>query len=207
MSKIKICGMQCTRDIEAVNEALPDYVGFIMSTQQKFRRQVSVDKAQKLSDRLDPLIKPVGVFVDEPMEFIEYVCNNDIVELVQLHGGESREYILELRKRIPNPIIKAVKVKSMAQIVAAEQLPCSYLLFDTAYNDKAGGGGVKFNWDLIPRKVSKPFFLAGGLDDGNIQEAVKKVNPYCVDLSSSVETDGFKDREKVRKTVEKVRSV
>ncbi len=207
MSKIKICGMQRSQDIEIVNEFLPDYVGFIMSTEEKFRRQISIDKAQKLSDMLDPMIKPVGVFVDEPIDFIEDICRNDIIEMVQLHGNENKDYILELRKRVPNPIIKAVHVSSIAQIVAAEKIPCSHLLFDTAYEDKVGGGGVKFNWNLIPNKVSKPFFLAGGLNADNIQEAIKQVNPYCVDLSSSVETDGYKDREKVREIVKKVRSV
>lgn len=207
MSKIKICGLQRSQDIEIVNEFIPDYVGFIMSTKEKFRRQIPVDKAQKLSELLDPMIKPVGVFVDEPVEFIEDICRNDIVEVVQLHGNENMEYILELRKRIPNPIIKAVHVSSIAQIVAAEKIPCSYLLLDTAYEDKAGGGGVKFNWDLIPNKVSKPFFLAGGLNADNILEAIKQVNPYCVDLSSSVETEGYKDREKVREVIKKVRSV
>lgn len=207
MSKIKICGLQRSQDIEIVNEFIPDYVGFIMSTKEKFRRQIPVDKAQKLSELLDPMIKPVGVFVDEPVEFIEDICRNDIVEAVQLHGNENMEYILELRKRIPNPIIKAVHVSSIAQIVAAEKIPCSYLLLDTAYEDKAGGGGVKFNWDLIPNKVSKPFFLAGGLNADNISEAIKQVNPYCVDLSSSVETEGYKDREKVREVIKKVRSV
>ncbi len=207
MSKIKICGLQRSQDIEIVNEFIPDYVGFIMSTKEKFRRQIPVDKAQKLSELLDPMIKPVGVFVDEPVEFIEDICRNDIVEAVQLHGNENMEYILELRKRIPNPIIKAVHVSSIAQIVAAEKIPCSYLLLDTAYEDKAGGGGVKFNWDLIPNKVSKPFFLAGGLNADNILEAIKQVNPYCVDLSSSVETEGYKDREKVREVIKKVRSV
>lgn len=207
MSKIKICGMQRSQDIEIVNEFLPDYVGFIMSTEKKFRRQISIDKAQKLSEILDPMIRPVGVFVNEPIDFIEYICRNDIIERVQLHGNESNDYILELRKRVPNPIIKAIHVSSSAQIAAAEKIPCSQLLFDTAYKDKAGGGGVKFNWDLIPNKVSKPFFLAGGLNADNIQKAIKQVNPYCVDLSSSVETDGYKDREKVREVVKKVRSV
>jgi phosphoribosylanthranilate isomerase len=206
MSKIKICGMQCRNDIEIVNEFLPDFAGFIMSTEDKFRRQISADKAFKLSQMLDQNIKAVGVFVDEPMEFIEDICNHDIVEVVQLHGNENREYILELRKRIPNPIIKAVHVSSMAQIVEMEKLPCNYLLLDTAYKDKVGGGGVKFNWDLIPPKVSKPFFLAGGLSADNVQEAIKTVNPYCVDLSSSVETDGYKDREKVKEVIKKVRS-
>ena len=207
MSRIKICGMQRLQDIEIVNEFMPDYVGFIMSTQNKFRRQVAVKTARELSEKLNPDIKAVGVFVDEPVEFISDICKRGIINLVQLHGHEDREYINSLAKSVKIPIIKAVHVENSQQITEAESLDCDYLLLDTAYKDKIGGGGQKFNWDLIPKNLSKPYFLAGGLSAENVAQAIKTVNPYAVDLSSSVETEGYKDREKVRKVIDIVRRV
>ena len=205
MSRIKICGMQRIEDIEIVNEFLPDYVGFIMSVQNKFRRQVTVENAKALSQKLNPDIKAVGVFVDEPVEFIRNICSEGIIDLVQLHGHEDNDYINALAKNVKIPIIKAVHVKNANDITEAENLDCDYLLLDTAYKDKIGGGGQRFNWNLIPKNVSKPFFLAGGLSAENIKQAIKTVNPYAVDLSSSVETDGYKDREKVREVIDIVR--
>lgn len=205
MSKIKICGMQRIEDIEIVNGLLPDYVGFIMSAQNKFRRQVTVETAKKLSKKLNPHIKAVGVFVDEPVKFIRNICSEDIIDLIQLHGHEDNDYINALAKNVKIPIIKAVHVKIANDITEAENLDCDYLLLDTAYKDKIGGGGQKFNWNLIPKNVTKPFFLAGGLSAENIKQAIETVNPYAVDLSSSVETDGYKDREKVREVIDIVR--
>lgn len=205
MSKIKICGMQRIEDIEIVNEFLPDYVGFIMSIQNKFRRQVTVETAKKLSIKLNPEIKAVGVFVDEPIEFIVDICSEGIIDLVQLHGHEDIDYINALAKNVKIPIIKAVHVKNSNEITDAENIDCDYLLLDTAYKDKIGGGGQNFNWDLIPKNVSMPFFLAGGLSAENIKQAIETVNPYAIDLSSSVETDGYKDRKKVREVIDIVR--
>ena len=96
---------------------------------------------------------------------------------------------------------------SLTDITEAENLDCDYLLLDTAYKDKIGGGGEKFNWDLIPKNLTKPYFLAGGLSAENVAQAIKTINPYAVDLSSSVETEGYKDREKVRKVIDIVRRV
>ncbi len=199
--------MMRKEDIEAVNELRPDFVGFIMSAQQKFRRQISPHKAEQFRSILKPSIKAVGVFVDEPMDFIEAICENDIIDMIQLHGAEDDDYILKLSRRVKMPIIKAVHVSTTEQILEAEKLHCQYLLLDTAYTDKVGGGGKSFNWDIIPEKVSKPFFLAGGINADNITDAVKVVNPYSIDLSSSVETDGKKDRSKIKEVIEKVRRV
>lgn len=207
MSKVKICGLQRTQDIEIVNEFMPNYAGFILGSEKKFRRQVSASDAEKLSEKLDPQIKSVGVFVDEPIDFICSLCDNDVIDIIQLHGSEDNDYILELSKRVQNPIIKAVHVKNSNQVEQAEKLSCNYLLLDTAYKDKAGGGGKKFDWDLIPEKVSKPYFLAGGINAKNAIKAIEKLNPYCIDVSSSVETDGYKDRKKVKEIINLVRSV
>lgn len=207
MSKIKICGMQTARDIDITNELMPDFVGFIMGEEEKFRRQIPPDKAYSFRERLNPLVKSVGVFVNEPIDFVADMCNNDIIDLVQLHGQEDDDYILRLSNIVPTPVIKAVHARTSQQIQQAQGLHCTYLLLDTAYKDKAGGGGKSFNWDIIPQRLEKPFFLAGGINAHNIQQAIQSFAPYCIDLSSSVETDGFKDREKVKEVIEKVRRV
>ncbi|MBQ9673948.1 MAG: phosphoribosylanthranilate isomerase [Ruminococcus sp.] len=202
MSKIKICGLRRSEDISFVNELRPDYIGFVFA---KSKRQVSPAQAAKLKSELDRGISAVGVFVDEPIENVLDLCRSKTVDVVQLHGNEDSSYIDSLRKKITQPIIKAVRVQNAEQILQAEKLSVDYLLLD-AYNPKlAGGTGEVFNWDIIPKNLYKPFFLAGGLSAENIARAIKTVQPYCVDLSGSVETDGFKDREKIKTVIEIVR--
>lgn len=206
MSKIKICGLMHTADADALNELVPDFAGFILSsTEGRFRRQITVAKADLLRSRLDHSIKTVGVFVDEALDFITEICEDEIIDLIQLHGDEDDDFILSLSRRVRQPIIKAVKAKSSEDILAAEGLHCHYLLLDTPYSDKPGGGGESFGWEIIPKSLSKPFFLAGGLGADNLQKALEEVNPYCVDISSSVETDGKKDRAKIEEVIKIVR--
>lgn len=204
MSRIKICGLKRAEDIEIVNKYKPDYIGFVFS---KSPRQVDFDKVKMLKELLDKDIKAVGVFVNEPIELIQRLCRSRIIDMVQLHGDEDEEYIKKLRAVIKCRIIKAVRVKSTEQILEEEHKKCDFLLLDTYNKNAYGGSGKKFNWDLIPGELVKKYFLAGGLDSNNVEQAIKKLHPFCVDVSSSVETDGFKDEEKVKEIIEKVRSV
>lgn len=207
MSLIKICGLMRECDIDFVNKYKPDYIGFVFSTKpNRFRRQITPQQAQILKNRLDKNIKSVGIFVNEPVEFIAELCNNNTVDVVQLHGDENEEYIISLKKLINKPISKAVRVQSAEQILEAEKLSCDYLLLDAYKKNIYGGTGEMFNWDIIP-KLKKPFFLAGGLSAENLKNAVNTVNPYCVDLSSSVETDGFKDEQKIKAVIEQIRGI
>lgn len=204
MSRIKICGIKRAEDIEIVNKYKPDYIGFVFS---KSPRQVDFNTAQRLKAMLDRDIQAVGVFVNEPIELIQKLCRCRIIDMIQLHGDEDEDYINRLRAVVKCRIIKAVRVKSTAQILKEEQKRCDFLLLDTYSKGAYGGSGQKFNWDLIPEDLVKEYFLAGGLDITNIQQAIKSLNPFCVDVSSSVETDGFKDEKKVKEIIEKVRSV
>lgn len=203
MSNIKICGLTRIEDIEAVNEALPDYIGFVFA---KSKRQVSDIVAENLKSHLNPFIKVVGVFVNDDIEHIVHLCNLKIINMVQLHGDENEEYINNLRKYIPNEIIKAVRVKNFNDIKMSDEFSSDYLLFDAYHEKQYGGNGITFDWSLIP-KLTKPYFLAGGINSKNILEAQNLCNPYCMDVSSGVETDGFKDKEKIIKIVTKIRSV
>lgn len=200
MSKIKICGLFRPEDIDAVNEALPDYIGFVFADS---RRQVSAAQAAVLKTRLNAHIKAVGVFVDAAISDITALCADGVIDLIQLHGNEDAAYIAQLRQATDTPIIKAVRVQNAAQVREAEALDCDYLLLDTYTKGSQGGSGESFDWALIP-PLEKPYFLAGGLGETNLDKALS-LQPYCVDLSSGTETDGKKDCEKIAALVRMAR--
>ncbi len=201
-TKVKICGLTRPEEITYVNEYQPEYVGFVFA---KSRRQVDCNQARNLRRLLDPQIQVTGVFVNESEDVIARLCENKTIDVVQLHGEEDESYIRKLRERIEHPIIKAVRVRGAQDILAAEKLPCEYLLLDTYMKGQYGGSGKAFDLGLIPR-LTKPFFLAGGLTAEQVQEKIHACHPYAVDISSGVEgEDGLKDREKIRIFIEKVR--
>lgn len=193
MMTVKICGLTRLEDIDIVNDVLPDFIGFVFA---ESRRKVSFEQALEMKNSLDQRIKAVGVFVNADMDAIFRLCNKGVIDLVQLHGDEDMSYISELKQRIDCPIIKAVRVQSPAQILQAQSMDCDYLLLDAYKKDTYGGTGSAFDYTLIP-KFDKPFFLAGGLNAGNIAEACAQ-KPYCLDISSGVETDGIKDAAKIK---------
>lgn len=204
MTKIKLCGLSRPEDITAVNEISPDYIGFVFA---KSRRQVNEETAKILKKSLNPNIQAVGVFVNEEIKTISRLCQNNIIDIVQLHGDEDENYIRKLRREIPGLMIKAVRVKDVEDIKRAGEYSCDYLLFDTFIEKEYGGSGVAFNWSMIGEEIAKPYFLAGGLHIGNVEGAIKQCHPYCLDVSSGVETDGYKDKHKIREIVAKIRSV
>ena len=197
MTKIKLCGMKSALDIEYANELKPDYIGFIFFPKSK--RYVTPEKAAELITRLDESITPVGVFVDEKPEFILDIINKGTIKAVQLHGDEDDSYIAELRKSTNVPIIKAFKVKSSEDIEKAKKSTADLVLLDSG-----AGSGKTFEHELI-QDVDRDFFLAGGLYPENVVDAIEKYKPYAVDVSSSLETAGFKDKQKMTAFVKAVR--
>jgi len=196
--KIKICGLFRDCDIDYVNEAKPDFIGFVFA---KSRRQVSTGWAKAMRPRLSPEITPVGVFVNEPLGRVAELLNESIIEMAQLHGAETEQYIEDLKTLTNKPIIKAVRVISQQDIEGARHTMADFLLLDNG----AGGTGETFDWSLV-RQVNKPFFLAGGLQVENITQAIVATNPYAADLSSGVETGGLKDRAKILEIVRRMRN-
>lgn len=188
MAKIKICGLRRTRDIEFVNELKPDFAGFIMT--KRFRRYAN--GIETLLLLLSKDVKSVGVFVDEPVERV----NSFGFDFVQLHGSESPEYC----KKVKAPVIKMLKTEDFGRIPEYEPY-VRYFLFDSGE-----GTGRVFDWSKIV-KTKVPFFLAGGIDKNNIKTAVSEINPFAVDISSSVETDGVKDFDKIKEVIDIVRSI
>lgn len=199
MTKIKICGLTREEDIQAVNEYLPDYIGFVFA---KSKRQLTLKQAKYLKNLLNPDIKAVGVFVNEPLENLIQYGEEKIIDIIQLHGDEDEKYIKALKAQVKLPLIKAVRVKDENDL--AQSFDTDFLLLDKYLEGVYGGGGERFNWQSIS-KMSQPYFLAGGVNLDNIHEALQKV-PYAIDVSSGVETDGIKDKEKIQKIIQIVRN-
>lgn len=197
MTKIKLCGMKRSCDIEYVNELAPEYIGFVFAKNSK--RYIAPENAEVLRKQLNKEIIPVGVFVDEKIEVIADLINRHIIEAVQLHGNEGEDYINALRKLTKCTIIKAFRIESREVIMAANHSSADYVLLDSG-----GGSGATFDWSLI-REIKRPYFLAGGLTPGNVKVAIAEFQPFAVDASSSLETGGFKDKRKMTVFVNAVR--
>ena len=196
--QIKICGLMREADIRYVNRLRPEYAGFVFAPGS--RRYVSDEEAGYLSSLLEPGIVPVGVFVNEDPERVADLLNRGSIRMAQLHGQEDAAYIRRLRRLTDKPLIQAFSIRTKEDVRRALESEADYLLFDQG----SGGTGLTFDWSLI-LEVTRPFFLAGGLGEGNLEKAVLKVRPWAVDLSSSLETDGRKDPEKIRRAAELVR--
>jgi phosphoribosylanthranilate isomerase len=197
---VKICGLTRAEDIAAVNLALPDYIGFVFAPS---RRRITAETAAALRQKLDRRIKAVGVFVNGEIDKIEAICRAGIIELIQLHGDEDDAYTLRLKERCPFPIIKAVGI--------GEKLPelpkaADYLLFDTL-SAARGGTGKAFDHGILKGFNGPPYLLAGGLNANNVAEAIRLLNPFCVDISSGAETGGVKDASKIEEIVRLIRGI
>lgn len=199
MTKIKICGLRRPRDIEAVNAARPDFAGFVVEVPGS-RRSVDKRELRELAGRLEEGILSVGVFVNAPPELVAELLEEGTLDLAQLHGQEDEIYMAELRRLTEKPLIQAFSIQTGQAAEQALESRADYLLLDQG----RGGTGQTFDWSLLP-EINRPFFLAGGLGEENLERAIRQVRPWAVDLSSSLETDGQKDPEKILRAVDLVR--
>lgn len=198
--KIKICGLYRQEDLEYVNEAKPDYVGFIINF-PKSHRNTSIDMIQLFIKELSKEIKAVGVFVNAQIEQIVEVAQ--YLDVIQLHGEEGNYFIQQLRHRLPDKEIwKAFKIRGLKDIEAAIASIADRVVLDNGY-----GTGKPFDWSLLEHisQMDRPFLLAGGMDVNNIEEAIERFHPFAIDVSSSVETNQCKDREKIEAVVRMIR--
>lgn len=200
MTKIKLCGLKRPQDIQAANELLPAYIGFVFAP--KSRRYVHPARAEELRRMLNPGIIPVGVFVNETPETVAALLDRGIIDIAQLHGKEDAAYIRRLRQLTKKPLIQAFRIDTPADVAAAQASTADYVLLDSG----AGGTGTCFDWSLL-QDIQRPYFLAGGLTPENVGGAVATLHPYAVDVSSGIETDGAKDKEKMTQFVRAVRGV
>ena len=198
-TKIKFCGLRREEDISYVRELKADYAGFIMSP--RFWRYVAPEDVKRLRTGLEPVTQVVGVFVDEDVSYVSECINGGIIDIAQLHGNESEEYIEELRQLTCGKavITKVFIIKSDDDIAKAKASSADYILLDSGT-----GTGKTFDWTLI-RDIGRDYFLAGGLNPDNVKEVVQKFEPFAVDVSSGVETDKIKDFNKMNLFATEVR--
>ncbi|MCC8357186.1 MAG: phosphoribosylanthranilate isomerase [Oscillospiraceae bacterium] len=198
-TRIKLCGLSRPCDIETANRLQPDFIGFVFAP--KSRRYVAPEQAAALKAMLAPSIQAVGVFVREEPEHIAALLRQGVIDIAQLHGGESEDYVARLRALTDRPIIKAFRIEGPKDIQAAQASGADYVLLDNG----AGGTGTVFDWGLV-KTIDRPYFLAGGLDGKNVRSAVETLRPYAVDVSSGIETEGRKDTAKMERFVAQVRA-
>lgn len=189
MTRIKLCGLSRPCEIEAANELKPEYIGFVFAPKSK--RYVTPEKAGELKQMLDSGIKAVGVFVNEQPEAVASLLNSGIIDLAQLHGDEDRRYIERLKTLTPKPLIQAFRIKTEEDIADAEGSAAEYILLDSG-----AGTGETFDWKLA-QTIQRQYFLAGGLEPGNVGKAVRTLSPFAVDVSSGIEVNGYKNRTKM----------
>ena len=211
MTKVKICGLTRSEDIECANKVKPDFIGMVFYAKSK--RAVTLEQAAQLKAQLAPSIKAVGVFVNAEIDFIAKLAQASIIDIIQLHGDEDADYITSLRQELANknvsvPIIKAIRVRSEESLLNLEQYTVDFFLFDTYKPGHYGGTGERFNLELEGVTIPKPYFIAGGLDASNIAEVIA-ANPkaFAVDVSGGVENaaTGLKSPQKIEDFVSQVR--
>ncbi|MDO8734925.1 MAG: phosphoribosylanthranilate isomerase [Elusimicrobiota bacterium] len=221
MTKIKICGITNEKDALWAANAGVDFIG--LNFYKNSPRKISVDMAKKITASRPEFVKSVGVFVDEEIETILKVIKKVHLNAVQLHGNETPKYCVELREKISGSVPANTLWEGKPQIIKAFRIGenfqsgqmsiyenVDYFLLDTFVDDLLGGTGQTFNWDLAVevKKLGKPVFLSGGLTPENVSEAIKKVEPFAVDVCSGIErTPTRKDYDKMLAFVKAVRKI
>lgn len=198
MTRIKLCGITRAEDITEINRLRPEYAGLVFF--RKSRRCVSREQAEKLRGLLDPAVKTVGVFVNEPAENVAGLLDAGVIGLAQLHGDEDEDYISRLRTMTEAPVIKAFRIGQREDLEAARASSADHILLDAGMGD-----GIPLPWEWLT-DLDRPYFLAGGLSPDNVEKAIGMLHPWGVDVSSGIETDGVKDADKMERFVENVRN-
>ena len=193
---IKICGLFKNQDIDYVNEALPDFVGFVFT---KSKRQIGMKEALYFKQRLNSSIQTVGVFVNQEISTIKAIVDMGLMDYIQLHSQESLEYIKLLKEKINKPIIKAITIDKIDTIKEYVGFVDCYLI-----DGPRPGSGETYDWNLL-KGVTERNFLTGGINQDNIQEACL-TGCIGIDISSGVETNGVKDINKIKHIVGVVRN-
>jgi phosphoribosylanthranilate isomerase len=203
MLRIKICGITNPEDALAAIKYGADALGFVFYSESP--RSITPDKAKEIISLLPPFITTVGVFVDEKVSDIEKTVQHTGIDIVQLHGSEPPEYCKDISSK---RVIKAIRIKELTDLEPLKHYRASAFLLDTYTPDSIGGTGLVFNWEIaIEAKRFGRIILAGGLTPENIEDAVKMVQPYGIDVASGVEGSekGKKDHNKLRLFIERAR--
>lgn len=200
-TRVKICGITRIDDGLVAAQAGADAIGLVFAASP---RQVRPEQARSIAAAMPPFVTVVGLFVDAEAEAVRAILGSVRLDLLQFHGSEAPDYCRQFSK----PYIKAVSMREGVNVsaTAAAYADAAGLLLDTHSDQVAGGSGRAFDWTRVPANLSKPLILAGGLNSDNVAEAVRRVRPYAVDVSSGVEREkGIKDPARVRAFIEAVR--
>lgn len=200
-TRIKICGLTRPQDVRAAVLAGADAIGFVFYPPSP--RNVGFDQAAALAAELPPFVSAVGLFVNPAPAFVQQALQQVPLQLLQFHGDESEVECAQYGR----PWIKAARVRPGIDLVEfAFRHPGARGILLDAFVDGYGGGGKTFDWSLIPDGLSRPLVLSGGLDPDNVGEAVRRIRPFAVDVSSGVESaKGIKDAAKVAAFIAGVR--
>ncbi|MCQ6277756.1 phosphoribosylanthranilate isomerase [Bacillus sp. EB600] len=198
--KVKICGITDVNTALAAVDSGADAIGFVFA---ESKRRIEEEKAREIIAELPDDIMKVGVFVNEEQAEIERIAAKVGLTHVQLHGNESPEFC----RGLSLPVIKAYSVEGKDRLAELKQFPCEFLLLDGPKGKYHGGNGLVFDWSILKNQDSfgKKIILAGGLNEGNVIKALGEAQPYMVDVSSGVETDGKKDVQKIQRFIDKVK--
>ncbi len=202
MVKIKVCGITNLKDALFAHSLGVDMLGFVFA---KSERKLTPEDASKIIDEIPPSTLTVGVFVNETEKKVREALEFCGLDLLQFHGDESPSYTLKFREQV----IKSFRIKDKNSLKIIPDYKVSAYLLDTYSSKEFGGTGETFNWDLaVEAKKFGPIILAGGLNPDNVEEAIQKVQPYAVDVSSGVESSpGKKDKKKLEEFVKRVRGI
>jgi len=199
--KVKICGITDVETAKSACEYGADALGFVFA---ESKRKITPKRAEEIIQELPANVLKIGVFVNESVEVIQKIADECGLTHVQLHGDEDNYQI----RRLNIPSIKSLGVTSESDMKNAQGYETDYILFDSPKEKFHGGNGKTFSWELLghmPKELRKKTILAGGLNALNIEEAIRTVRPYMVDVSSGVETEGKKDVEKIKQFIIKAK--
>jgi phosphoribosylanthranilate isomerase len=203
-TKVKICGITSVEDGLAAAGAGADMIGLMFYEQSP--RFITLAQAAEISRALPPFLMRVGVFVNAPGDFVMRAISECNLSMLQFHGDENSEFCTQFGLMS----LKAIRVLDAESLAQLEHYQTDAFLLDAHSKNGLGGSGETFNWDLAieAQKFGKPIFLAGGLTPGNVAEAVRKVRPFGVDVSSGVESaPGKKNYAKVKAFIAAAKSV
>lgn len=214
---IKICGLTRCSDIETAVCAGAGAIGFVFYAPSP--RFISTDCARELCNNIPPFVSRVGLFVNAEPELVKKVLSSVPLSLLQFHGDESPDYCEQFERPYIKAVRFAIDTKDLSNRHASQQEAsdrfkqivdshsnASGFLLDAFHEGAYGGTGKTFDWGLIPEGIQRPIILAGGLNEQNVAEAIQKVQPYAVDVSSGVEAGepGIKDPEKIKNFIQSV---
>ena len=198
-TKIKFCGLRRDEDVKMAASLGADFYGFILT--DRFKRYVAPEEVARMKQFVTSG-KTVGVYVDETTDYVISTSKTAKLDMIQLHGSEDNSYIVEIKEKTGLPVIKMIKPVSEDDIITARQSAADLILLDSG----AGGTGKVFDWSLAER-LGRDYILAGGLTPDNAHEAVERLKPFAVDVSSGVETEGIKDFSKMKAFAAEVRKI